>query len=87
MNSNLKINCKQATYLISKQQESKISLIDRLKLVLHLRICACCKLFNKQINQFTNMLKTKPQKNILLSNSKKQIMKEKMQEVMESEQN
>ncbi len=81
----LKINCKHATYLISKQQETKLSFFDKLKLKLHMKACGCCSLFFKQINQFTNMLKLKPPKNISLSNDKKEVMRTLLQKQMEQE--
>ena len=42
------ITCKNATYLISKKEDGKLGLLDRLKLHLHLGICNACKLFEKQ---------------------------------------
>ena len=42
------ITCKNATYLISKKEDRKIGLIDRLKLQMHLGICSACKLFENQ---------------------------------------
>ncbi len=44
----LNISCKKATYLISKKEQGKISLFDRLTLWLHLGICSLCKRFEKQ---------------------------------------
>ncbi len=42
------ITCKHTTYLISKKEDRKIRLIDRLKLQMHLGICSACKLFENQ---------------------------------------
>ena len=41
----LNISCKKATYLISKKEQGKISLLT---LWLHLGICSLCKRFEKQ---------------------------------------
>ena len=42
------ITCKNATYLISKKEDRKIGLMERIKLQLHLSICSACKLFENQ---------------------------------------
>ena len=42
------ISCKKATYLISKKQESKLAIGERLQLFIHLFICDVCKLFKIQ---------------------------------------
>lgn len=42
------ISCKEATYLISKKEEGKLTLAERLKLSVHLAICSICRAFEKQ---------------------------------------
>jgi hypothetical protein len=42
------ITCKEATNMISKKEEGKISLPGYLRLWFHLSICKMCSLFNKQ---------------------------------------
>ncbi len=42
------ITCKKATYLISKHEEQKITLIEWMRLKFHLAICSFCKQFQKQ---------------------------------------
>lgn len=42
------ISCKEATYLISKKEEGKLTLAERLKLSVHLAICGICRAFEKQ---------------------------------------
>jgi hypothetical protein len=44
------ITCKKATYLISKKEEHRLSLMEWVKLQFHLSICSLCKLFQKQTN-------------------------------------
>lgn len=48
---NLMITCKQATHYISIKEENKLSILDRLKLSMHLMICKFCALFARQ-NKF-----------------------------------
>lgn len=42
------ITCKEATLYISKKEEHKLSIAERVKLFMHLLICEFCKLFYKQ---------------------------------------
>lgn len=42
------INCKTAVEYISKKEEGKLSLVQRLHLWRHLAICYLCKRFEKQ---------------------------------------
>lgn len=42
------ISCKEATYLVSKREEGKLTIRERLKLYFHFRICSFCKLFARQ---------------------------------------
>lgn len=42
------ISCKEATYLTAKKEEGKLTLMEKIKLKLHFRICAICTLFEKQ---------------------------------------
>ncbi len=41
-------NCRQATYLIEKQQISSITLKEKIELKIHLMGCSICKLFQQQ---------------------------------------
>lgn len=43
------INCREATFLMSKKEEGKLSLIGQLKLSVHTSMCAVCKKFEQQI--------------------------------------
>lgn len=45
------INCKEASILSTKKAEGEITLKERILLFFHLRVCAMCKLFDKQ-NKF-----------------------------------
>ena len=42
------ISCETATFLISKDQEAGISLVEKIKLGFHLMACKFCKLFRKE---------------------------------------
>ncbi|MCB0697259.1 MAG: hypothetical protein KDC07_07835 [Chitinophagaceae bacterium] len=42
------ISCKEATYLVSKKEQGKITIAERIRLSLHLMICKFCKRFEKQ---------------------------------------
>jgi hypothetical protein len=42
------ITCKKATYLISKKEENRLSIVEWTRLQFHLAICSFCKQFQKQ---------------------------------------
>ena len=43
------VTCKEATQLVSKMQDQGLSLGERLRLRLHLLICAACARFERQM--------------------------------------
>jgi len=42
------IGCREATFLMAKKEEGKLSIIERIKLAIHSSMCAVCKNFEKQ---------------------------------------
>lgn len=44
----LMINCKEATFLMAKKEEGKLSFVGRMKLSMHTSMCSLCKKFEKQ---------------------------------------
>lgn len=44
------ISCKQATQLICKKEENRLSFIEKVKLRIHLSVCRFCCLFESQTN-------------------------------------
>lgn len=50
------ITCKQAVDYISKKEEKKLSVNQRLQLWKHLSICSLCKLFSKQNELISSLL-------------------------------
>lgn len=44
----LMLSCKEATYLVSKKEESKLTWLEYVKLRSHLSICSLCKKFEQQ---------------------------------------
>lgn len=59
MKSQFNISCKESSFLISKQQETRLSTGERVKLFIHLCICDSCKLFKKQTNLILSVLSNK----------------------------
>ncbi|MDP3666998.1 MAG: hypothetical protein Q8R50_09990 [Sediminibacterium sp.] len=45
------VNCKEATYLMGKKEEGKLSIVERVKLSMHTSMCVFCKKFEKQTNK------------------------------------
>ncbi|TAJ13953.1 hypothetical protein DMA11_07110 [Marinilabiliaceae bacterium JC017] len=51
------ITCEEATYLISKKQQDKLSHAERLKLFMHLIMCRYCYRFASQVTLITKAIK------------------------------
>ena len=69
------ITCKDATLFISKREERKLSLFERLKLLMHLAICEFCKLFEKQNTFLSRQIKNIHTDAILSESEKEQIQR------------
>jgi len=74
------INCKDATFLISKREEGKIALYERFHLFLHLLMCKFCKLFLKQTEYLSKQFHNYSSSSILSSEDKEQLKKSLFQE-------
>ena len=44
----LLLSCKEATFLLSKKEENKLSWLEKIKLRSHLSICSLCRRFEQQ---------------------------------------
>ena len=55
--SKIAYNCKQATFLIEKKQIGSITLLEKMKLKLHLAGCSVCRIFEKQSITINRMVK------------------------------
>ncbi|MBS1666966.1 MAG: zf-HC2 domain-containing protein [Bacteroidetes bacterium] len=44
----LMVNCREATMLMTKKEEGKISFREKLSLMLHTSMCSFCRRFEKQ---------------------------------------
>ena len=44
----LMLNCKEATLLMTKNEEGELSLIKKMQLFMHTSMCSFCKKFEKQ---------------------------------------
>ena len=76
------ISCKEATYLVSLQEENKLSIKKSLKLKLHLTICILCKRFKLQTEHFSKMSKKlQNHTNDTMSNEKKSELKKLISEL------
>lgn len=74
------ITCSQATEMMAKKEEGKISLIDRIRLWYHLFICILCRLYKKQDALIVKHLHTLDKKapDVSLSEKEKNEMIEKL---------
>jgi hypothetical protein len=65
--------CKDATYLISKQEYTDLSFSEKTLLRFHKLMCKYCRRFNEQVVKINTFFKTSAQKgNLKLSVQKKQ---------------
>ncbi len=78
----LMITCKDATHLISKKEEKKLSAKQNIKLLLHLFLCKVCNFFFKQNKVLISSVSVL-EKNSTVSLSTNE--KQKMIEVLETE--
>jgi hypothetical protein len=83
MKQPLHITCKQASFLISQQQETSVSFSDKVKLKLHLSICTTCSLFKKQLTLIQQLLNKHKASTTILSNEQKQTISSQLKKEME----
>ena len=50
------ISCKKATELIEQRENSKIGIVQIIKLKIHLMMCSACKVYEKQSALITGIL-------------------------------
>jgi predicted anti-sigma-YlaC factor YlaD len=69
----LNISCKQATYLVSKKEENKLTWLEKIKLRGHMSICSICRYFEEQTAFIGRMTKHTHTEAHLPENRKEQI--------------
>jgi hypothetical protein len=75
------LGCKKATFLMSKKEEGRLTVIESIQLKLHLRICDFCTRFQKQAKFFTaNAPHTHEHLHISMSDEKKQAIKKQLKD-------
>ena len=53
----IQYNCREATYLIEKRQHVRLTIKERVHLVIHLSGCSVCRLFQRQSRMINRMVK------------------------------
>lgn len=53
----IQYNCREATYLIEKRQQARLSIKERVHLLIHLSGCSVCRQFQKQSKLINRMVK------------------------------
>ncbi len=69
-------SCKEATYLISKKEEGRLGLFQKLKLGMHMSMCRFCRGFERQTRLLTGRLNKLQQQPKELSEEKKKEISE-----------
>jgi len=78
----LEISCKRATFLASKKEAGKTSILENLKLKIHYKICDGCQLFDKQTTLIgKNAKHTHNHTDVSMRAEKKQEIKEIMKRI------
>ncbi|HEY6899250.1 MAG TPA: hypothetical protein VI233_01345 [Puia sp.] len=80
----IQYDCKHATYLIEKRQETSLTIKERIQLFIHLLGCSVCRIFQQQSRTITRSLQSlfrhsAEQSHILDDNTKRE-MQEKINE-------
>ncbi|MCO4094853.1 MAG: hypothetical protein HEQ37_15350 [Acidovorax sp.] len=55
------LNCKSATGLVSQAQESPLSMTQKVRLNVHLMMCASCRHFSQQIPFLSQLMRAHAQ--------------------------
>lgn len=76
----LMISCSKATFLMSKKEEGKLSIIERIKLSLHTSMCSLCKKFEKQTSRIA-----KESRHIHAEESLPSITKERIERMLDEQ--
>ncbi|WP_431217021.1 hypothetical protein ACQ86N_22220 [Puia sp. P3] len=53
----IQYNCREATYLIEKRQHVRLSIKERIHLLIHLSGCSVCRLFQQQSRMINRAVK------------------------------
>jgi len=78
------ITCKEATFLISKDQQDKLSFLERFRLNLHLMMCKYCRRFKVQVRFISKAIGRMKKRvddqgiELSLSEEQKQILRDKL---------
>lgn len=67
------MNCKKATFLLSKREENKLTWLENVQINTHTAICHACKLFEKQTMLITCLVKEMRRNDRLPDDVKKRI--------------
>jgi hypothetical protein len=77
MRNSMFYTCKEATKNISRMEEGRLNLPGRLRLHVHLMMCAFCRRFLKQTTQIIELTKSAPQHAMHLSDEQKKRLQQK----------
>ncbi|AEL25415.1 hypothetical protein Cycma_1661 [Cyclobacterium marinum DSM 745] len=78
--SRMLLSCKEATYLVEKQMESPLTIMEKFRLNIHLRLCKVCNAYQHQSETINIALKKWTEESVmskeLPSEVKSEILKE-----------
>jgi hypothetical protein len=76
----LMVSCKEATFLMAKKEEGKLSLIEKMQLSVHTSMCSICKLFKKQDSKIRE-----ESRHIYAENSLSTLAKERIEKILKEQ--
>ena len=76
----IQYDCRHATYLIEKRQETSLTLKERMQLFIHLLGCSVCRLFQQQSRAINRSLKAMFQRSATQPHTLDENFKREMQE-------
>jgi len=76
----IQYNCRHATYLIEKRQETSLTLKERVQLFIHLMGCSVCRLFQQQSRTISRALQHLFQRSAEQTHTLDETVKREMQE-------
>jgi len=80
----IQYDCRQATYLIEKGQHTRLSIVERVKLAIHLPGCSVCRLFRRQSRMINRMMRGLFQASATRGHVLDESVKREMQEKIEA---
>ncbi len=68
---NIRIQCNNANHICDKNQYMEASLLEKIKLIIHLIYCKACRQYSKKNGQLTKFIKASKSQHVMSKDEKK----------------